>query len=134
MKKPSCEGFFIFFTRKFSTNEKMDLSLWLNFLSLVIAVLGTTAAVAGLNNEGRSRFLSWTKNAVTAVYKSFVVCFFIIALINGMAGVYLFSIEQGDPSRKDILNLVLFLVNIGIGLVGLKHLIELSIKNKNIGS
>lgn len=111
----------------------MDWNLGLNIVSLVIAAVGTTAAVAGLNNEGRNRFLSWTKNVVATVYKCFVVCFFIIALINGMAGVFLFYVEPGDPSRKDILNLVLFLVNIGIGLTGIKQLIELSIKNKNMG-
>lgn len=88
-------------------------------------------AVAGLNDEGRARLMYWTKSAASRTYRLGSVAFVFLSLINGSLGVYVWGIDQTLLTRKEVLTLVLFLLNIGIGLAGINHLIELKNPAKN---
>lgn len=107
------------------------MTLVISILALVITAIGSAAAVAGLNDEGRARFFAWSKTAATTTYKFGALCFVCVSLVNGATGVWLFSITPGDPSRRDILNLVLFLINIAIGLGGINRLIDLKLRKSS---
>jgi len=102
----------------------MDASLLIAILALFITTIGTAAAVAGLNDEGRARLVSWTKSAASQSYKIGAIGFVIVSLVNGSVGVYVWSIDTSTLTRRDVLTLILFLLNIGIGLAGIHHLIE----------
>jgi len=108
----------------------MDWSLAISIFALLITAFTAAAKVADLTEDGRSRLLSWTRNAAVRSYTLFVWSFLLVALANGSLGVWLFSIAQDIPTRKDILSLVLFLINIAIGLGGINHMLNLKIKNK----
>lgn len=106
----------------------MDSTLFISILALIISCVGTVATVAGLNDESRSRFVNWSKYAFKRTYKVFAILFVLIAIINGAIGVFIFYINTSDPTRKDIINLVLFLINIWIGFSGINRLIDSSTK------
>lgn len=108
----------------------MDWSLLISLLALFITVVSTAATVAGLDNSGRARLAMWTKTAATRTYQIGAWVFPIISLINGAVGIWMFSIGADLPSRKDILNLVLFIMNVGIGLAGLHRMLEQRIAQK----
>ncbi|QTW17801.1 hypothetical protein [Comamonas kerstersii] len=109
----------------------MDWSLLISILALAVAIFAAAAKVADLTDDGRKRLSSWAKTAASRTYKVSLIGYFIIALLNGILGITLFGLAQDAPSRKDVLNLMLFILNVCIGLYGINQMIDLSLKKRD---
>lgn len=86
----------------------MSLERVLLVVGTAAAVIGAVATVAGLQNEARARLVAWTRHAGRWLWFVFVVA----AICNSIAGIILFGIQNGLPTRGDILALVLHLFNL----------------------
>lgn len=102
----------------------MSIEILISILALLVAIVAAVAAVAGLTDEGRTRFTQWTKTAASKTYRVGRSLFLLLSLANGVVGVVFFGLDPTLPTRKDILTLLLFLINIGIGIFGLYRLLE----------
>jgi len=89
----------------------MDLITTLTIIGTLFAAATFIVTLAQLNEEAWARLKGWFKN--TFPYLQFL--FALGALTNGALGTLIFAYGSGNPSRKDILHLLLFMVNIGIG-------------------
>lgn len=109
----------------------MNPEIIISVLALFVAAVAAVASIAGLTDEGRARLAGWTKTAASKTYRIGYVLFLLVSLINGIAGVVLFGLEPTPPSRKDILFLLMFLINIGIGAYGFYRMPDRYVTAKN---
>lgn len=100
----------------------MSTELLISALALVVAVVAAAAAIAGLNDEGRARLMSWSKKAAGGVLRIGTIFYAVAAILNGALGVAVFGLASTPPTRKDVLLLLLFLLNIYIGVTVFRKL------------
>lgn len=100
----------------------MSTELLISALALVVAVVAAAAAIAGLNDEGRARLMSWSKKAAGGVLRIGTIFYAVAAILNGAFGVAVFGLASTPPTRKDVLLLLLFLLNIYIGVAVFRKL------------
>ena len=89
----------------------MDLNTTLSVVAVVIALASLVATLAQFKEDAWGNLRRWGKKAVNVA----TIIFTLGALFNGSLGVYLFWRAEGIPTRNDIIGLVIFLTNIGIG-------------------
>lgn len=90
----------------------MDLTTIISILGLLVAVLAVVVNLASLTEQGWAVIRRWGKRAARALHYLYST----IALVNGSAGTLLFYFSSGMPTRKDVMGLVIFLLNIAIGI------------------
>jgi len=90
----------------------MDTTAVLSIIATVVAIVSLIVNIAKLNEDERTRLQSLGRT----LYSFFSWMFGFVALANGLLGTYLFYNGADLPTRKDIISLVLFLLNIVIGI------------------
>ena len=85
----------------------MGTSEIMSAVAALAVSVAAAATVAGLKDEGRERLLNWVRHTGRWLYRLFLV----VGIGNSVVGAAAFGLATTQPSRGDILLLVLHLFN-----------------------
>lgn len=90
----------------------MEFTTALALFATLISLATFGLKLAELKEETWDKVRAWGKRSARAAH----ICYCVAAIGNGSAGIYLFANGAGDPSRRDIMYLLLFISNIAVGI------------------
>ncbi|RYE42624.1 MAG: hypothetical protein EOP24_31895 [Hyphomicrobiales bacterium] len=112
----------------------MTLEILISILALLLAAVGiivpAVTTISGINDEARDRLAKWTRALASKAARFFHFLFALVAVLNGTLGVAIFGFDRAPITRASVLQLVLFLVNVAIGLYAFNKLADIRVAQR----